>query len=290
MKKIVFSILIWMFALSPMFAQRSEVGGLVGGSFYLGDLNPSGLFSQIQLAAGGIYRYNLSTRWALRGNVLFGTITANDDKHDNPRNLSFRSRIGEFSVQAEINFLPYFTGSRNAYRFSPYLFGGVALFVFDPQAYYFNPATQKGGWEKLRDLSTEGQGLMEYPDKKIYSKVQVSFPFGLGFKYSLNNTFCIGMEWGMRLTFTDYLDDVSGEYADPAILKREISEISAYFSCRHLEGAQKEGSARGNSNKRDWYSFAGITLTAKVGNLRKQSCPAYKTSAMDRIKRDMGDL
>jgi hypothetical protein len=296
MKKIVFSILLWVFALSPMFAQRSELGGLVGGSFYLGDLNPSGLFSQTQLAVGGVYRYNLSTRWALRGNVLWGTITADDAKHDNPRDLSFRSRIGEFSVQAEINFLPYFTGSRSAYRFTPYLFGGVGLFVFDPQAYYFDPRTQKAGWESLWKLSTEGQGLQSSrPDTVVYSEksyntAQLSFPFGIGFKYSLNSTFCIGIEWGMRLTFTDYLDDVSGSYPILTDLSSQVNLTAADLSCKHKDGIQPPGSARGSSNKRDWYSFAGITLTAKVGNLRKKSCPAYKTSAMDRIKRDMGDL
>ena len=276
-----------------MLAQRSEAGVFAGGAFYLGDLNPTGLFSQTQLAVGAIYRYNLTARWALRGNVLWGTITADDAKHDNPRNLNFRSRIGELSVQAEINFLTYFTGS-NRYRFSPYIFGGVGLFTFNPQGYHYCPILLSSRWVDLRELSTEGQGLIEYPDVKIYNTVQVAFPFGLGFKYSLNSTFSIGLEWGMRFTFTDYLDDVSGFYADPIILARSTGNpLSAEMSMRWNDPEKEAppvGSRRGESNKRDWYSFAGITLTAKIGKGRPENCPAHRESAVDRIRRSMGDF
>jgi hypothetical protein len=295
MKKIFFSLLICAFALSPTFAQRSEIGGFVGGSFYLGDLNPTGLFSQTHVAVGTVYRYNLNTRWALRGNVFWGTVTADDEKHKNERNLSFRSRISEFSIQGEINFLPYFTGSRTKYGFSPYLFGGVGIFVFNPQAYRYDAAELKWRWYDLAPLSTEGQGLAEYPDKKAYSTTQFSFPFGIGFKYSLNSTFSIGLEWGMRYTLTDYLDDVSGTYVDLVVLKRERGDIAAELSDRSnpltVDGNRVNpvGSRRGSSNKTDWYSFAGITLTAKIGKGRQTNCPAHKESGADRIRRSMGE-
>jgi len=291
MKKLVSCIWIGMLALTSTFAQRSEIGAFAGGSFYLGDLNPIGLFSQTQLALGGVYRYNLSTRWALRGNILWGTITADDAKRENPRNLSFRSRIGEFSVQAEINYLNYFTGSKN-YRFSPYLFGGVAVFSFNPQAYYFDPVTHTGRWIDLAPLSTEGQGLAAYPNKKTYSTTQFSIPFGLGFKYSLNSTFSIGVEWGMRKTFTDYLDDVSGTYVDFGVLFAERGEDAVRLSDRSVPRFNEDGSRvnpvgsqRGNSNRTDWYSFAGVTLTARIGKGRPEPCPANRPSAMERIKR-----
>lgn len=291
MKKLFLCFLFVAFAATSAFAQRSEAGAFMGGSFYLGDLN-SALFSQTQIAVGAVYRYNLTTRWALRGNVLWGTVTADDAKHNNPRNLNFRSRIGEFSVQAEINFMTYFTGSRR-YRFTPYLFGGVGLFTFNPQGYYFDPISLSSSWIPLRELRTEGQGLIEYPNVKEYNIVQVALPFGLGFKYSLNNTFSIGLEWGMRFTFTDYLDDVSGFYADPNILGREFGSRSAYMSNRWNGPADERppvGSRRGESNARDWYSFAGVTLTAKIGRIRPQMCPAHRVSGADRVRRAMGDF
>jgi hypothetical protein len=295
MKKLIFSTLICGFALSSAFAQRSEIGGFVGGSFYLGDLNQT-LFSQTQLAAGVIYRYNLNTRWTIRGNAFWGTVKADDEKHNNPRNLSFRSRINEFSLQAEINFLPYFTGSRTRYRFSPYIFGGVGLFTFNPQAYHYNTLALKGEWVDLAPLSTEGQGLAEYPDIKAYNTTQLCFPFGLGFKYSLNSTFAIGVEWGMRFTTTDYLDDVSGNYINLEVLARERSPLAAQLSDRsdplfHTDGTRvnPEGSRRGSSNKRDWYSFVGITLTAKIGRINRESCPAHRQSGADRVRRQLGE-
>ena len=282
----------WVFASSPMLAQRSEIGGFVGGSFYLGDLNPTGLFSQTQLAAGAVYRYSLTTRWTLRGNLLYGTVTADDAKFNNPRNLNFRSRIGEFSVQAEINFLTYFTGSKR-YRFTPYIFGGIGLFTFNPQGYFYDPIQLEGRWIDLRPLSTEGQGLIDYPNVKAYNIVQPTFPFGIGFRYSLSSIFSIGVEWGMRKTFTDYLDDVSGFYVEPAIVGREKGEWAMYMSNR-WNGPESErpqaGSQRGNSNRTDWYSFAGITLTAKIGRGRPEPCPAHRQSAADRIRRNMRDF
>jgi hypothetical protein len=291
MKKLIFCTLIGFFASSPAFAQRSEVGGFVGGSFYLGDLNPTGLFSQTQLAVGAVYRYNLTTRWAVRGNVLWGTVMGDDKKYDNPRNLNFRSRINEFSVQAEINFLTYFTGSKR-YNFTPYIFGGVGIFSFNPQGLYQPDPNVKGEWVDLRDLRTEGQGLIEYPDVKMYNTVQAALPFGMGFKYSLNCTFSIGAEWGMRFLFTDYLDDVSGFYADPNILRLQVDDVSAWMSDRRENPPIDfiSGERRGSSNKRDWYSFAGVTLTAKIGAPQQKNCPAYRKSAVDQVKRSMGDF
>jgi hypothetical protein len=285
MKKIILGFLVWFIAVSPMFAQRTEIGGFAGGAFYLGDLNPAGLFSQTQPAFGAVYRYNLTTRWAIRGNIFWGTVTADDAKYDNPRNLNFRSRISEFSVQAELNFLPYFTGSIRNHRFSPYLFGGVGVFSFNPEADYYDPVAGVRRWVPLAPLGTEGQGHSAFPDKKPYSTVQISLPFGLGFKYSLNSTFSIGIEWGMRKTFTDYLDDVSGVYVDHNILSA-TDPLAARLSDRSVV-RNPVGSDRGSSNRTDWYSFAGITLTAKISRFRQESCPAHRISSVERIKNSM---
>ncbi|MCL2414314.1 MAG: DUF6089 family protein [Bacteroidales bacterium] len=283
MKKLIFCFLIWAFAASSMFGQRSEIGVFTGGSFYLGDLNPSGLFSQTQFAVGGVYRLNLTTRWALRANALWGTITADDAISGTPeRNLHFRSRISEFSIQAEINFLTYFTGSRH-HRFSPYLFGGVGMFTFNPQARIPNPENpldRSGRWVDLAPLRTEGQGLISSVES--YNTTQIVFPFGLGFKFSLSERISVGMEWGMRKTLTDYLDDVSGFYVNPNILE---SDLARNMADRSLDGPQPPGSQRGSRNRTDWYSFAGITLTARIGSGPAMPCPANQERTADRTRR-----
>jgi hypothetical protein len=289
MKKLTFCVLIWAFLSSSALAQRSELGVFAGGSFYLGDLNPSGLFSQTQPAFGAVYRFNLTTRWTLRANFLTGMVMADDAISGTPeRNLHFRSRVNEFSIQAEINFLTYFTGSQN-HRFSPFLFGGVGAFTFNPQARVpdmDNPLDRGGRWIDLAPLFTEGQGAMadgdtEFPS--VYNTTQLVIPFGFGFKFSLNRTFSLGVEWGMRLTFTDYLDDVSGFYVDPSIL---VGTYAIMMADRSLNGPQIPGTQRGNSNNRDWYSFAGITLTARIGSGPGQACPAMQQRRVDQIRRN----
>ncbi|MCL2412719.1 MAG: porin family protein, partial [Bacteroidales bacterium] len=234
MKKLIFCVLMLAFAVSVVRAQRSEIGVFAGGSFYMGDLNPSGLFHQTQVAFGAVYRYNLTTRWALRGNVLLGSVQAGDP---NPElnTLHFRSRINEFSVQAEINFLTFFTGSRN-HRFTPYLFGGIGVFTFNPQAL----SSDGSRWEDLRPLGTEGQWLMPdpplVPDVEPYSLTQITFPFGLGFKFSLSQRISLGVEWGMRKTLTNYLDDIGGFYVNPSILNAQMGHEAYVLSRRSLDG------------------------------------------------------
>jgi hypothetical protein len=285
MKKIIFCTLIWTFVWSSTFAQRSEVGGFVGGSFYLGDLNPTRVFSQTQFAAGAVYRYNLTTRWAIRGNAFWGTVAGDDKKFDNPRNLDFRSRINEFSIQAEINFFTFFTGSQH-HRFTPYVFAGAGLFSFNPQGSYIDENGKKQ-WVDLQELGTEGQ-FLPFSEVKPYNLVQMCFPFGLGFKYSLNRTFSIGAEWGMRFLFTDYLDDVGGFYID---LAEFTDAMAAKMSDRrNIENGWGDLGRRGSSNKRDWYSFAGVTLTAKIPAPAQRNCPAYKKSGADRVRRQIGDF
>ena len=257
-------------------AQRSEVGLMLGSSYYLGDLNYSKHFGLAQPAGGLLYRYNLNPRWALKMNALYGEVTGDDasSSGENPsRNLSFKSHVLEFSAQMELNFFRYFTGSKKS-RFSPYIFGGVSMFSFNPKAEY------DGEWYELQPLGTEGQGTTAYPERKVYSLTQISIPFGLGFKYSMSRNICIGGEWGMRKTFTDYLDDVSTTYADPEVLLAENTEIAMLLGDRSVqvsgEPPIEPGMQRGDTKNKDWYSFAGVFITFKIRGKKNGSCSDFQ--------------
>lgn len=250
-------------------AQRSELGILLGTSFYLGDLNPSTPFGMTQPAGGLIYRYNFNFRWSLKMDVLFGILKGDDNITNTPqadRNLSFRSYLLEFSPQAEFNFLKYQTG-HHKYKFTPYLFAGLSLFYFNPQALY------DGKWYSLQPLGTEGQGTTAYPEKKTYSLISVGIPFGLGIKYSPSKAINFGLEWGMRKTFTDYIDDVSTTYADANVLLLQKSQIAAELSDRSVT-KHEPGVQRGDSNHNDWYSFLGLTMTFRL-DFSDKNCAAY---------------
>lgn len=261
---------------------RSEVGIFGGVSYYVGDLNPSKHFLFSQPGFGIIYRYNLSPRFALKVNGFYGTLKASDavSKANVRRNLSFRSYVTDISLQVELNFLKYITG-HDKYVFSPYIFTGVSLFNFNPKAEY------GGDWYSLQPLGTEGQGTTLPGVRPRYSLTNVAIPFGLGIKYSPAKFLCIGFEWGLRKTFTDYIDDVSTVYADPLILAAENTEIAAILADRTIpeegEVINNEGLQRGNSKTKDWYSFAGLFIQFRIKQ-KNTLCDAYKKHPKIKIR------
>src|SRR4051812_3604686 len=198
MKKAVLITFIF-FSLTPAFAQRhpnqpymsNDIGVFLGGSYYIGDLNPTRHFFMTQPAGGLFYRYNLNYRVAFRGGFNFGTVQADDSQTTNPdqleRNLNFKSRIVELYTQAEFNFWEYRVGHTD-YIFAPYIFAGIAGFQFNPMANYGNQ------WIDLRPLATEGQKTTQNPNQKPYRLYQISVPFGIGFKLSFSNQIGIGFE------------------------------------------------------------------------------------------------
>lgn len=252
-------------------AQRSEIGIGLGGAFYLGDINPKKIFHETRWSGSLFYRYNIDTRLAFRFTGSYGRVTASDRSFDNPRNLNFRNDLVDLAAMLEVNFVNFFTGSKQ-HRFTPYLTFGAALCFSNPFGQYYDPVTGSSRWVALRPLHTEGQGLPDY-DVKEYSMAQFALPFGLGFKVSISRHVALGLEWTMRLAFTDYIDDVGGTYADPSRLMSEYGPESAYFAdpsgTTHAVGAQ-----RGDKNSFDWYSFAQFTVTVRLGD-REIPCPAY---------------
>jgi hypothetical protein len=274
MKKNIIIILTVLLSFS-LKAQRNEMGIMLGTTYYLGDLNPSKHFFLTKPAGGLVYRYIISQRWAFKMDGIIGSLEGNDAKakFNEARNLSFRSPLFEASAQLELNFLPYMTGNNKKDYFTPYIFAGASVFSFNPKAQY------DGTWYNLQPLGTEGQGT-SLTSQQPYSLTTVSFPFGLGIKYSVGKTVCIGAEWGLRKTTTDYIDDVSTTYADPVVLGAEHGQIAAILSDRTNEGTgqavDNTGLQRGNSGTKDWYSFAAFFITFKFKLKNDNSCPVYQ--------------
>jgi hypothetical protein len=139
------------------------------------------------------------------------------------RNLNFRSPILEFAVTAEFHPLQVFRSwERDAPRLSPYVFGGLSAFYFNPQGYTAD------GWVDLRPLRLEGQGFAEYPDRQEYGKFAIAYPFGIGLRYDLSPKFTLRFEANKRTTFTDYLDDVHrAEWVNSALFDNYLSPSQA---------------------------------------------------------------
>lgn len=279
MKKILFTCLLFTALLVNAFAQKSEIGAFVGTSFYIGDLSHSTIFSECDIAGGVVYRYNFTPRWALKANVIFAKLHASDaiSNGNYERNLSFKCPLTEISVQAELNFLNLYN-QKGYNRFSPYVFAGVSVFSFNPQAEY------NGQTYDLQPLGTEGQGLEG--GKKHYSLCSAAIPFGIGLKFNIGRFISIGAEWGMRFTFTDYLDDVSTVYYDNDELRYRRGEIMADLADRSPEigkPVHEAGTQRGNFNTTDFYSFCGGTITFKIGNEDRVCDIKHKMSSRHKL-------
>ncbi|MCX6296331.1 MAG: DUF6089 family protein [Bacteroidetes bacterium] len=273
---LLFTLLISLLGQAQRHKKSAEIGVFLGGCYYIGELNPTAHFNQFTKPAGGfVFRYNINPRLAGRMNFLFGSIEGHDSFSNSPaaqqRNLSFKSPINELSAQLEFNFLDYQIGNEK-YKFSPYLFFGLAGFKFNPQGQLNN------NWVALQPLGTEGQGLEGGASKKKYKLIQMSIPFGVGAKANLSKNIGISFEWGMRKTFTDYLDDVSKKYYDPLILASARGGTAAVMSDPSIgtdPAYRNTGRQRGNPTNKDWYSFAGIALTIKLKE-KREKCPGVQ--------------
>ncbi len=244
-----------LFFGSSSFAQRTEIGLQIGGTNYLGDLsnNSSAIYLRETHLAGMIFgRYQLAGPLALRASLLWGTLSGQDanskDALVNLRNLSFRSRLQEFALGVEWN-IPGIDPYTLATPWSAYLFVGMGSTHFNPQAQL------DGTWYDLQPLSTEGQGLPDYPERKPYARFTLIIPVAAGVKYALNDKWTLALEAGARKTFTDYLDDVSTTFVETLPLAQARGAIAATLSNRALvdHPAYQPGAARGDSARTDWY-------------------------------------
>src|SRR4030095_8015554 len=172
------------------------------------------------------------------------------------RNLSFQSPVSEFSLVGEFN-----TFDLDNKKWTPYVFAGIAVFRYNP--YTFD---RSGNKTYLQPLSTEGQGLPGYSPSSPYGLTQFALPFGAGIKYNLSDKFRLGMEVGLRRTFTDYLDDVSGNYADQNDLLTYRGSLAADLAYRgdEVPGGDltytSKADIRGSAKYKDYYYFSGLHL------------------------------
>ncbi len=194
-------------------AQSSEVAFGIGSFNYTGDLARN--FNILNSKPAGMiaYRSNISRSVSFRTALTAGKIGASDAKRPidafaTERNASFNIFLYELSLATEYHFLDW-RSEKRPLRFTPYVVTGFGLF-----------------------------GMAGIPTKAAeYSSVQPSVQLGVGLKYVINPLWYLGLEWSMRKTFFDYLDNVS--QGNPA----------------------RKNYQYGNPNDNDNYFYLGLTLT-----------------------------
>ncbi len=248
-----------------------EVGPHVGVSYYMGDLNPMLPFAQAQLQYGGVVRFNYNSRWTFRFDYSRATVKAYDEviKWRPERGLNFTSKINDFSIVAEFNFLEYYTGNPKR-NMSPYIFGGVSVFQYT--AY----ADVAGTLVDLSDhLTEEAPAEPKWYDRAFgkTSPIGVSIPFGMGVKLALSKHMAATVEWRMQKTFTDYLDDVATVYPEQ---HASVEIDGTQYDLTDPTGNYVAGQQRGNSAFNDWFGMARVSLTWKINLPDGRGCNLSK--------------
>ncbi len=257
-------------------AQKHDFGLWLGGANYFGDINTGTDFRFVNPAGGVFYRYNFDDRIAARFNLNAGRVWADDAYANNyyqqSRNLGFASNITEASAQFEFNFMPYArvpgTSMSAKNKFSPFVMAGFGVFHFNPFVNY------NGDKVLLQPVGTEGQGFAQYPELTRYKRTSTAWLLGGGIKYRIKRLMGITFEAGVRKTSTDYLDDVSGVYADPVVLLYEGGPQTQFLADPSVEVVSEPvgatGKMRGDNQKSDDYFFFGIGISYTLNPYR---CP-----------------
>lgn len=266
MKLLQFRLFFLLLLVSPFAKSQSsvELTGSVGMASYYGDLvqgSPS--FKQPSYAFGAGVVWNFTPHLAWVSDIGILQVKASDSKNKRAdliaRNLSFKSNIWNINTVAQYNIRDITDGK----MFTPYVFLGIGIF-------HFNPFTidRNGKKQYLQPQGTEGQGLAAYPDRTPYKLTQLEMPFGLGFKFQVNEKISLGLEFRYHYIDTDYLDDVSMAYPDKTILAAKDPNLPllTYRGDELPGGASypKGTLSRGNPNNRDSYYTTQIKVAFRL--------------------------
>lgn len=209
--KVFLVLLLGFFSICAM-AQKNEIGGGLGIMYYTGDLARKLIISNVRPAGTVFLRHNVNDHISVRASFTGGKLVGNDNKpldaFATARNASFNIFISEFAGSFEYYFLD-FRSERAVVNWSPYFHGGVGIF-----------------------------GMLGQQNKNAtYSDIQITVPLGAGFRYQMDKKWAFGVEFGARVTFFDYLDNIS---------QGDIFNKNFQY---------------GNKNDNDLYYFAGFTVS-----------------------------
>lgn len=254
---------LWDFGINACAA--NYLGDIGGGAGTRKDFVADLKLAKTRWNFGGFARYKWRPKVSLKFAVDYLRLEGDDALSANPgrrfRNFNFRNDIYDAALTAEYFFYEN-NDLGNTYRYRngmrAYIFAGVGGFMSNPKTFY------KGEWVALQPLATEGYQ---------YRKFVVNIPMGVGLYFTLNKKNRIGFEINYRKTFTDYIDDISGNYPDspptdydPGIVLRTpelqqtnpdlVASDPAAFDSHHFGGYK-----RGDSKHKDAYITVGFSYS-----------------------------
>ena len=175
MKKLRLVLLISVISGVVSAQSKMMLGAFAGTSWYMGDINPSGLFYAPSPTANVIFIYNFTKRWALR------------------------SQLCEINLHSASN-------SIDPYKATPYSFSTSFLQIDSRIEFNFDPFVMV---DRKHSFSTYVNAGLGYTVRLSgTAKNMPVFPFAVGVKYGFTKRLAIGAEWGENKTFSDNLDKI----------------------------------------------------------------------------------
>lgn len=176
--------LLIFISVQSAIAQKREVGFSLGAVYYTGDLAYSWKLPNTGFAGMLMLRNNINDHLSLRVTYTGANVKGSDatpvDAFAVQRASSFNIFVSEFAGSAEYYFIDY-KSKRAVANYSPYFHAGVGVF-----------------------------GMIGHKERNAtFSTVQLAIPLGVGFKYQPDKRWNVGVEFGARILFFDYLDNIS---------------------------------------------------------------------------------
>jgi hypothetical protein len=289
-------IILYCITTLNLSSQTHEVGGGIGFAYYFGDLNivnhnrhPFTFITEsfnpknYKMAYSLSYRYNFLNQFSL-GATYNHLYLAGYDADNKPqkvgddafarkvRNLSFHTAVNSLALDVRYE---YFRTEEewdlpDHWIISPYVGAGLGLFSFNPKTMY------EGEEIELQPLGTEGQGIK--PNGKKYSLMGLVLPLSVGVRFvEPNRLWTVGVDFTYTYTFTDYLDDVSTSYVDPAIFRSNYDSKTAALVTALANRNQSSdypgwtgypGEVRGNPRQSDAFLSGQVRFTVFIDALQ----------------------
>lgn len=205
-RKVIFWIgllSVTQMAYSQDFEHTIELGPVAGTSFYLGDANQK-LFAYNRTLIGGLIRYPLNNRIALKSELAFSGIKGYSDVYQ----VGFNHNYWFGTVQGEFNFFPYELSdySLESSNVTPYILGGIGFIACSKQ--------QKNA-TILSDPISPARAVV--------------LSCGVGGKMKLNNRIDLNIEWTINKALSDRLEGVA-ELNNPYSLNQNMTFNNDFYS------------------------------------------------------------
>lgn len=264
---------------------KSELWGDVGTQSLVDHFTNSKAFNHVAFMGGMFGRYTVHPCFALRFQLQYGSLYATDDWNYDlakaastiaddayqryARGQNARDFIFEGTFLMEFTPMRINPESKGAHRRGqPYLAAGLAYFHYTP----YSTPSPNGPWVKTYNLDLEGQGWLGGNYPASYSLWQLGIPLGIGYRWDIGQHLNLGIEYMWRMTFTDYLDGVSGKYVGATAFDTHLNPHDAALAQqiadkgpdRGLEPPNAAGNLRGNPSNNDSYSTLSINFYYKI--------------------------